>query len=95
MSGSFPHTFTVTCPTKEGEIVAVTGSSLDLGQWRRHAILPMVRDQGDTWSVAVDLSDDVTHQYRYCVVVMLQQQQQKKIIVRKWETHLKPRLHIT
>ena len=49
----------------------------------------------DVWKLPVELSTEETHEYRYCVVVALQQQfpaERRKIIVRRWETHLKPRL---
>jgi len=43
------------------------------------------------WTLPLELSDDIEHQYRYCVVVILQpcsNHNQRKIIVRRWETHL-------
>ena len=56
------------------------------------------------WKLTVDLDEEETHQYRYCVVVLLPHQQESlhqqhlqtphqrnKIIVRRWETHLLPR----
>ena len=43
MVGSYCHMFSVQCDTEGGEMVAVTGSSPDLGQWRRSSVIPMVR----------------------------------------------------
>ena len=40
---SYSHVFSVQCDTEGGEMVAVTGSSPDLGQWRRSSVIPMVR----------------------------------------------------
>ena len=48
----------------------------------------------DVWKLPVELSTEETHEYRYCVIVALQQQfptERRRIIVRRWETHLKPR----
>jgi len=96
MVGSFSHTFNVDCKTQEGEVVALTGSSADLGQWKRGGVIPMARTHPDSnvWTLPLELSDDTEHQYRYCVVVILQpcsNHNQRKIIVRRWETHLLPR----
>ena len=62
------------CETQPGEVVAVTGSSPDLGAWRKASVLPLVQDSEDPalWQLSVSLSSTVVHQYRYCVVVILQ-----------------------
>ena len=62
------------CETQEGEVVAVTGSSPDLGSWRKGSVLPLVQDSQDSslWQLSVSLAGSEVHQYRYCVVVILQ-----------------------
>ena len=41
------HTFMVRCQVQAGECLAVTGSSQDLGRWRKQAVQPMVQDAED------------------------------------------------
>ena len=62
------------CETQQGELLAVTGSSSDLGAWRKGSVLPLVQDSQDRslWQLSVSLSSAVVHQYRYCVIVILQ-----------------------
>ena len=62
------------CETHQGELLAVTGASSDLGAWRKGSVLPMVQDSEDRslWQLSVSLSSSVVHQYRYCVIVVLQ-----------------------
>ena len=66
--------FQVRCETQPGEVLALTGSSCDLGSWRKGGVVPMVQDDEDRslWQVSVSLSSTEVHQYRYCVVVILQ-----------------------
>ena len=94
--GEHSHMFRVACETQEGEVLALTGSSPDLGSWRKSAVLPMVQDSQDSglWQLSVSLPVSEIHQYRYCVVVILQPifpGNPKRIIVRRWETHFSPR----
>ena len=62
------------CETQPGEVLAVTGSSQDLGAWRKGSVLPLVQDSQDRslWQLSVSLASSEVHQYRYCVVVILQ-----------------------
>jgi hypothetical protein len=82
------HCFRVTCTTRPGEQLALTGSSPELGAWSKPGIqlLEQIGNSG-VWEVRIPLSL-VDQQYRYCVVVRLLQ---GRIIVRRWETHLLPR----
>ena len=41
------HTFRVRCQVAVGESLAVTGSSQDLGRWRKQSVQPMVQDPED------------------------------------------------
>ena len=47
MSRCFHHIFQVEADTMEGEVVAVTGSSGELGRWRRNSVVPLVRETED------------------------------------------------
>jgi len=90
------HTFMVRCQVQAGECLAVTGSSQDLGRWRKQAVQPMVQDaeDKDLWHLNSTLDEEVDHLFRYCVVVILQPLcpgNPRRIIVRRWETHLLPR----
>ena len=62
------------CQTQPGEVLAVTGSSPDLGSWRKGSVLPLVQDSQDPglWQLSVSLDTSLVHQYRYCVIVILQ-----------------------
>ena len=44
MSRCTHHIFRVEADTVEGEVVAVTGSSGELGRWRRNSIIPLVKE---------------------------------------------------
>ncbi len=49
MSRCYHHIFQVEADTVEGEVVAVTGSSGELGRWRRNSVVPLVRDSDNRW----------------------------------------------
>jgi len=90
------HTFSVKCQVQAGESLAVTGSSQDLGRWKKQAVQLMVQDaeDKDLWHLTIALDEEEDHMFRYCVVVILQPLcpgSQRRIIVRRWETHLLPR----
>jgi len=90
------HTFTVNCQVETGECLAITGSSQDLGRWRKQAVELMVQDPEDKeiWQLTTSLDDAEEHLFRYCVVVILEPLclgSPKRIIVRRWETHQLPR----
>ena len=44
MSRSYHHIFQVEADTVEGELVAVTGSSGELGSWSRSSVVTLVRE---------------------------------------------------
>ena len=44
MAQCYHHIFQVEANTVEGEVVAVTGSSGELGRWRRNSVVPLVRE---------------------------------------------------
>ena len=90
----------VRCATHAGEILAVTGSSAALGSWRREGVVQMVKEAGgsDVWTVslgwvpAAELEEAPC--YRYCVLVKLPplpNGARRRTVVRRWETHLRPR----
>lgn len=90
------HTFLVSCHTRQGETLAVTGNTNVLGNWRKDGIQFMTRDDSDSnvWRLAVTLPDDDVPEYRYCVVVVLRplvRGDPQHVIVRRWETHILPR----
>jgi len=90
------HKFQVKCSVQAGECLAVTGSSQDLGRWKRQHVQLMVQDlqHSDVWHLNTCLDEEDDHLYRYCVVVILQPLHPgspRRIIVRRWETHLLPR----
>lgn len=74
-----------------GEIVCVVGNDEPLGKWYPEKSIPMEQSQdNDTlWSVAVNLSDNIVVEYRYCICKIIEQNEQ--VIVRRWETNLNPR----
>ena len=41
------YVFRVRCEVETGEVLAVTGSTQDLGAWRKASVLPMVQDEQD------------------------------------------------
>jgi len=92
----FQHTFMVKAQVEPGEVLAVTGSSLDLGQWKKQGVQPMVQtaEDKDLWQLTMTLDESEDHVFRYCVVVILEPLclgNPRRIIVRRWETHQLPR----
>ena len=90
----------VRCATHAGETLGVTGSSLALGSWSREGVVQMVKEAGgsDEWTVslgwvpAAELEEAPC--YRYCVLVKLPplpNGARRRTVVRRWETHLRPR----
>ena len=57
MSRSYHHMFQVEADTVEGELVAVTGSSGELGRWGRSSVLPLVRESDHRWQL--DSSNEI------------------------------------
>ena len=49
MSRCYHHIFQVEADTVEGEVVAVTGSSGELGRWRRNCVVPLVRESDNRY----------------------------------------------
>ena len=41
------HTFRVRCQVEKGECLAVTGSSQDLGRWKKQGVQLMVQEPED------------------------------------------------
>jgi len=82
------HTFRVSCATRAGERLAVTGSSPRLGAWSKPGLLLLEQEHNsDVWEGNVELTEEQQF-YRYCVVVVLQH---GRVVVRRWENHLHPR----
>jgi len=89
-----PWTFRVTCigeEVGEGEFVAVTGSSSELGMWRPEASLPLTDDGHGVWSVAANLVVTPDLRYRYCICLRPNDQREDVVIIRRWEATHKAR----
>ena len=54
--------FQVEADTVEGELVAVTGSSGELGRWGRSSVLPLARDSDHRWHL------DSSNEIHQCVI---------------------------
>lgn len=85
--------FSVQVPDlKKEEVVCVTGSCPELGLWQSEKAVPLEQEHTDstTWSKVLEIPDNQTVEFRYCVCVIVESGIQ--VIVRSWETNLKPRI---
>ncbi|XP_030753803.1 glycerophosphocholine phosphodiesterase GPCPD1 [Sitophilus oryzae] len=84
--------FRVSVPDlKKDETVCVIGDLKELGCWSPERCIPLEQEEGsDVWSGYVEIPDRRKIDYRYCVCVIIESGIQ--VIVRNWETNLKPRL---
>lgn len=82
----------VTEPLNSDETLCVTGNVPELGSWQSEKSIPLEREgeDSDVWSKVIDIPDLQEVQFRYCLCVIIDQGLQ--VIVRNWETNVKPRL---
>lgn len=91
--------------THPGETVCICGSSPELGQWQvsKAIILTKTCSEGDVWSGVIKAPVDRAIQYRYLVCIILGTEVEEdhitqnvrvreEHIVRRWESHLRPRV---
>jgi hypothetical protein len=57
------HCFAVRCATRPGECLAVTGSSPELGGWKRPGI-KLMEQQGHRYRPGIKLMEQQGHRYR-------------------------------
>lgn len=74
---------------KKDETVCVVGDLRELGQWTPEKCIPLQEEDQDTWSGIIEIPDKRKVEYRYCVCVIIESGIQ--VIVRSWETNLRPR----
>ena len=101
MSSFRPWTFRVSLPSPASpdEVVCVSGSVPELGRWSPDGVVRMDRveeggQEGETWSCRVQLPLGVDVSFRYCVCLFVPpsaSEEVKKVVVRRWESGLKPR----
>lgn len=76
---------------KPGEVLCVTGSVPELGNWYPEKAIVLEREgNSDVWSSTVLIQDKQLVRYRYLTCVIVDSGIQ--VIVRNWETHLNPRV---
>ncbi|XP_019761372.1 glycerophosphocholine phosphodiesterase GPCPD1-like isoform X2 [Dendroctonus ponderosae] len=75
---------------KKDESVCVVGDLKELGAWVPEKCVALQQeDDTDIWSAVVEIPDKRKIEYRYCVCVIIESGIQ--VIVRSWETNVKPR----
>ncbi|KAI5737646.1 hypothetical protein M8J76_015349 [Diaphorina citri] len=86
--------FRVEAKTLPGEVVCVTGSSNELGQWSNDHALILTHEGENVWSNSANISSDLDVRYRYFVCIPLEKEfdGQQKLVVRRWETGMNPRI---
>lgn len=73
------------------ELLAVVGNTNSLGNWQPQNSPVMARiEDSNYWQVTVNIPRERPTEYRYFVCAL--DQTAEKVIVRRWETHLRPRL---
>lgn len=94
--------FKVQVATGPGEVVCITGSCQELGQWDPNRVVPMLlkevaNDNENVWHADLDIPDGVDVKYRYVVCVFPQhsvvrgggnsdEERLKVPVVKRWET---------
>lgn len=75
---------------KPEEVVCVIGESAELGNWIPEKCRALQQEPGtDIWSETIRIPTNQRIHYRYCVCVMVEVG--SHVIVRHWETNIKPR----
>ncbi|XP_066260644.1 glycerophosphocholine phosphodiesterase GPCPD1 isoform X2 [Euwallacea similis] len=84
--------FRVKAPSlKQDETVCVVGNFKELGSWMPERCVPLEQEgDSDIWSAVIEIPDKRKAQYRYCICVIIESGIQ--VIVRSWETNIKPRV---
>lgn len=73
------------------EVVAVSGASGNLGNWQPgHCLLMKHEEDSNNWVASVAIPRDREIHYRYLVCAV--DPTTENVIVRRWETHLAPRV---
>lgn len=84
--------FTVSVPPMEPqEKIYITGSTPELGEWDYNKMSLLENIQGtDTWTKTINIPNtcDVFYRYAVCVTVG----DNNEVVVRRWETNIKPRV---
>ncbi|XP_066157384.1 glycerophosphocholine phosphodiesterase GPCPD1 isoform X2 [Euwallacea fornicatus] len=76
---------------KQDETVCVVGNFKELGSWTPERSVPLEQEgDSDIWSTVIEITDKRKVQYRYCICVIIESGIQ--VIVRSWETNIKPRV---
>lgn len=96
-----PWTFKVRAEVTSGEVVCVTGNCDTLGNWKHDEVFILSKESLEDgnesiWSgnVYIPLKRDIEYRYVICIIVEPDGNKitEKQFIVRRWETHRKPRL---
>ncbi|XP_049887717.1 glycerophosphocholine phosphodiesterase GPCPD1-like [Pectinophora gossypiella] len=84
--------FTVSAPDVAAkEKLFITGNIPELGEWVYNKCVPMEFEPGtDQWTKTVTIPNTCEVLYRYAICVVLEDT--NEIIVRRWETNVKPRV---
>lgn len=93
MSTSGVIQFKVSVTVCDDETVCVVGNLNELGQWLPHRAVKLQKmsSNSDIWSGEILLPDDGPVEYRYMVASFVTVGEEEKVIVRRWETFIKPR----
>ncbi|XP_050306833.1 glycerophosphocholine phosphodiesterase GPCPD1 isoform X2 [Anthonomus grandis grandis] len=76
---------------KKEETVCLVGDLKDLGSWIPEKCVTLQQEEDpDIWSIVLEVPDKRKIEYRFCICVIIESGIQ--VIVRNWETNLKPRV---
>lgn len=94
--------FNARVPTEDDEVVCLIGSCPELGEWDPCKLIPLTRNEAlqpeeyvtdknnSVWSTTLQLPQEQVG-YRYCVAVSATMDNHDQFIIKKWETHFRPR----
>lgn len=77
----------------KAETVCITGDSEELGSWESSKVILLYRE-GTTnyWSADINIPSETDVLFRYCTCIVVNTTTPVTVVVRKWETHIDPRL---
>lgn len=77
----------------KAETICITGDAEELGSWESSKIILLYQEgTSNFWSADVNIPSETDVFFRYCTCIVVNTTSPVTVIVRKWETHIEPRV---
>lgn len=77
----------------KAETICITGDSVELGSWESSKVLLLYQEgTTDYWSADINIPSETDVLFRYCTCIVVKATSPVTVVIRKWETHIKPRV---